>query len=71
MQNPVLQPVVCDWTDDGSGIEFVRYELHLMQVNNDQLAEFQDPEITFDDYNVSRSIYSVVCCTIIAIYNRY
>lgn len=63
-QDPVIQPQACGWTDDGSGIDFVRYEFYLMQPNTlGQLAELADPVKSFNDYSSLLNGYRFTCPT--------
>ena len=46
----MIEPKICGWTDDGSGLKSIRYEIYQMRDNAaGVLEELGNPVITYDD----------------------
>ena len=55
---------MCGWTDDGSGISYIRYEVYCMQVNiHGQLDKTGTAVKVYNDHNFLRNNFRYTCET--------
>jgi hypothetical protein len=59
IQDPVIRPKACGWSDEGSGIWYIRYELFYMGPDaNDRLGDVGPAETMYDDYKFLQNSFS-------------